>query len=139
MSANVATARSDVHAADPSPGAVLHLVETANAPSTLCAESSSTGAASASANTAALPPGFSAANCPTGTTLVSAGAEADPLVAGAVSADATVAPTSVAAAPTGANLAANHQQLSQLPQLLPLQPLQKVPVSVATQREHWEP
>ena len=48
MSANAATAPSGVRAADPSPGAVLHLAEAANAPSTLCAEGSSTGAAAAS-------------------------------------------------------------------------------------------
>jgi len=103
---------------------------------TLCAEGSSTGAASAStsANTAALPPGFSAANFPTGTIFVSAGAEANPSVAGAVSTDATLAPTSAAAAqvPTW------QQMLPQLPQLLSLQPLQKFPVSVATQRRYWE-
>jgi len=64
VSANAATAQSGVRAADPSPGAILHLTEAANASSTLCAEGPSTGAASALADTAALPPGFSAANFP---------------------------------------------------------------------------
>jgi len=64
---------------------------------TLCDGGSSTGAASASANTATLSPGFSAASFPTGTTFVSAGVEADPSVAGAVSTDATLAPTSATA------------------------------------------
>jgi len=93
VSANAATAPSGVRAADPSPGAVVHVVEAANAPSTLCAEGSSTGAASASANTVSLPPGYSSANLPTGTTFVSAGVEAGPSVAGAVSTDAALAPT----------------------------------------------
>jgi len=69
-------------------------------------EGSSTGAASASANSAAFPPGFSAANLPTGTTFASAGVETDPSVAGAVSTDAALAPTSAAADPTGTNTAA---------------------------------
>jgi len=106
VSANEATAPSGVHAAEPSPGTVVHLVEAANAPSTLCAEGSSTGAASASANTAATTTGFSAANLPTGTTFVSAGTEADPSVAGAVLTHAALAPTSAAAASTGTNTAA---------------------------------
>jgi len=58
VSAHAATNPSVVHDADPSPGAVVHLVEAANAPSTFRAEGSSTGAASASASTAALSPGF---------------------------------------------------------------------------------
>ena len=45
VSANAATAPSGTHAADPSPGAVLHLAEAANASPTLGAEGSSTGAA----------------------------------------------------------------------------------------------
>jgi len=49
VSANAATAQSGVRAADPSPRTVVHLVEAANAPSTLCAQGSSAGAASASA------------------------------------------------------------------------------------------
>ena len=136
VSANTATAPSGIRAADPSPGAVLHLAEAPNASQTLGAEGSLTGATIASANTAALPPGLSAANFPTGTTFVSAGAEADPSVAGAVSTDASLAPTGATAAPTGANLAA---MLPQLHQSLTLQSLQKAPVSVATQRGHWEP
>jgi len=72
MSANADGAPSGVRTAEPSPGAVLHLVD----PSTLCADGPSTGAASASADTAALPSDFSAANFPTGTDFVSAGAEA---------------------------------------------------------------
>jgi len=75
----------------------LHLAEAANVPSTLCAEGCSTGAASALANIAALPPGFVAANFSTGSIIVSAGAEADPSVAGALSTDAALAPTSGAA------------------------------------------
>jgi len=84
-------------ATHPSSGAVLHLAEAANVPCTLCAEGSSTGAASASADIATLPPGFIAANFSTGTIFVSAGAEADPSVAGAVSTDDALAPTSEAA------------------------------------------
>ena len=106
MSANAATAPSGIRTANPSSGTVVHLVEAANDPSTLCAEDSSTGAASASANIATTPPGFSAANLPTGTTFVSTGTEADPAVAGAVSTDATLAPTSAAAVPKGTNTAA---------------------------------
>ena len=38
VSANAATNPSVVRDPDPSPGAVVHLMEAANAPSTLCAE-----------------------------------------------------------------------------------------------------
>ena len=55
---------------------------------------------------------------------------------GAVSTDATLAPTGAAPAPTGANLAANAAPAAPVTNAAALQ---KAPVSVATQRGHWEP